>query len=240
MTAAAAVVCWLTGKKPSKYQMQAGSGRYQLFSSSVKNNSSCGKVLLSRCNPILFWHGFVNIFRIKIKTMRRILISVVATAILATVIFIACQKENNSQNTTLKVRLTDNPINAEEVNVDILQVRVNFRDDSTGWVDLNTNAGIYNLLGLQNGVDTLLATGTVPSGLVKEIRLVLGTDNSIKVSGVVFPLTVPSGSASGLKIKVNKQLSGSIDSLLIDFDAALSVHQTGGGDYMLKPVLKIK
>lgn len=172
--------------------------------------------------------------------MRRIIISIVATTILAAVILIACQKENNSQNTTLKVRLTDNPINAEEVNVDIRQVRVNFRDDSTGWVDLNTNAGIYNLLGLQNGVDTLLATGTVPSSLVKEIRLVLGTDNSIKVNGLVFPLTIPSGSASGLKIKVNKQLSGSIDSLLIDFDAALSVHQTGGGDYMLKPVLKIK
>lgn len=172
--------------------------------------------------------------------MRRIIISIVATTILAAVILIACQKENNSQNTTLKVRLTDNPINAEEVNVDIRQVRVNFRDDSTGWVDLNTNAGIYNLLGLQNGVDTLLATGTVPSSLVKEIRLVLGTDNSIKVNGLVFPLTIPSGSASGLKIKVNKQLSSSIDSLLIDFDAALSVHQTGGGDYMLKPVLKIK
>lgn len=172
--------------------------------------------------------------------MRKIFLSFIATASFTAVILIACQKENNNQNTTLKVRLTDNPINAEEVNVDIQQVRVNFRDDSTGWVDLNTNAGIYNLLGLQNGVDTLLATGIVPTSLVKEIRFVLGTDNSIKVGGLVFPLTIPSGSESGLKIKVNKQLSGPIDSLLIDFDAALSIHQTGGGDYMLKPVLKIK
>lgn len=172
--------------------------------------------------------------------MRKIFLSVIAAASFTAVILIACQNENNNQNTTLKVRLTDNPINAEEVNVDIQQVRVNFRDDSTGWVDLNTYAGIYDLLGLQNGVDTLLARGTVPTSLVKEIRFVLGANNSIKVGGLVFPLTIPSGSESGLKIKVNKQLSGPIDSLLIDFDAALSIHQTGGGDYMLKPVLKIK
>jgi hypothetical protein len=130
---------------------------------------------------------------------------------------------------------------AEEVNVDIELVRVKFREDSIGgWMDLQTNAGVYNLLGLQNGVDTLLATGVIPSDEVKEIRLVLGDDNSIKINGIVYPLTIPSGSESGLKIKINKRLNGSLDSLLIDFDAALSILQTGAGDYKLKPVLKIK
>jgi hypothetical protein len=43
-----------------------------------------------------------------------------------------------------------------------------------------------------------------------------------------------------LKIKVNKRLNGSLDSLLIDFDAALSIHQTGVGTYQLKPVLKVQ
>lgn len=161
-------------------------------------------------------------------------------AAVVTFFSMACSKEQNSR-TTLKVRLTDNPLNAEEVNVDIRQVRVKFSEDSIqGWTDLSTQAGIYNLLGLQNGVDTLLATGTIPSNEVKEIRFVLGTQNSIKVSGIVFPLSIPSGSESGLKIKVNKKLNGTLDSLLIDFDAALSIHQTGNGNYLLKPVLKIK
>lgn len=166
----------------------------------------------------------------------------ITVCVIAVAALIACNKENSESNgnTTLKVRLTDAPVNADEVNVDIQQVRVNFRNDSTGWVDLNTMAGVYNLLGLQNGVDTLLATGTIPSNSVQEIRFVLGSNNSIKVNGVVFPLTIPSGSESGLKLKINKQLNGPVDSLLIDFDAALSVHQTGNGDYMLKPVLKIK
>lgn len=174
--------------------------------------------------------------------MRKVFYSLAIVAGISAITLIACQKENKDGNgsTTLKVRLTDAPILADSVNVEILQVRVNFRSDSTGWVDLTTNAGIYDLLGLQNGVDTLLAVGTIPSNSVKEIRLVLGSANSIVVAGVNYPLTIPSGSESGLKLKVNKQLNGSLDSLLIDFDAALSIHQTGLGDYKLKPVLKIK
>ncbi len=160
----------------------------------------------------------------------------------AALVITACSKDKSGNDTTtLKVRMTDNPVNAQEVNVDIEQVMVKFGEDSVnGWVNLNTYTGIYDLLGLQNGVDTLLATGTVPAGVVKEIRFVLGTDNTIKVGGVVFPLSIPSGSESGLKIKVNKQLNASLDSLLIDFDAALSIHQTGAGVYQLKPVLKVK
>jgi Domain of unknown function (DUF4382) len=176
--------------------------------------------------------------------MKKIAFSLSLLAVIVTVAFIACSKDNKNdsgKNTTLKVRLTDNPVMADEVNVDIQQVRVKFSDDSIhGWTDLSTHAGIYDLLGLQNGVDTLLAVGMIPTNIVKEIRLVLGSNNSIKVNNTVFPLTIPSGSESGLKIKVNKQLNGTLDSLLIDFDAALSIHQLGNGDYQLKPVLKLK
>lgn len=153
-------------------------------------------------------------------------------------IFSACSK--SKETTKLNIQLTDNPFNAQEVNVDIKEIRVNFSDDSSGWVILHTNAGVYNLLGLQNGVDTLIASGTVTAGTVKEIRFVLGSNNSIKINDVVFPLTIPSGSESGLKIKVNKKLSAGLDSLLIDFDAALSILQIGTGDFKLKPVLKLK
>ena len=165
-----------------------------------------------------------------------------ATVLGSIVILVACTKDNNDgDGTTLRVRLTDAPLQADSVNVDIQQIRVKFREDSlSGWMDLTTQAGVYNLLGLQNGVDTLIAQGNIPTDVVKEIRFVLGSNNSIVVNGVNYPLTIPSGSESGLKLKVDKRLNGSLDSLLIDFDAALSIHQTGNGTYMLKPVLKIK
>ncbi|MEO5562573.1 MAG: DUF4382 domain-containing protein [Chitinophagaceae bacterium] len=154
--------------------------------------------------------------------------------------FNACKKDESSGKTDLKIRLTDNPYNATEVNVDIQQVRVNLRDDSSGWTDLNTHAGVYNLLDLQNGIDTLLAQGLIPTGTLKEVRFVLGANNSIMIGSTLYPLTIPSGSESGLKIKLNKQLNAGVDSLVIDFDAALSILQTGTGEYKLKPVLKIK
>jgi hypothetical protein len=151
----------------------------------------------------------------------------------------ACNKDDDS-GTNLKIRLTDNPYNATEVNIDLQQVRVNFSSDSSGWTDLKTSAGIYNLLNFQNGIDTVIAEQVVPTGNLKEIRFVLGNNNSIKINNVVYPLTIPSGSSSGLKIKVNRQLHANLDSLIIDFDAALSILQTGAGDFKLSPVLKIK
>ena len=153
--------------------------------------------------------------------------------------FISCSKENNSGTSNLQVRLTDAPAAYDQVNVDIKEVRVNFRDDSTGWISLKTNAGVYNLLKLQNGVDTLLASGSVQSGTVKEIRLILSSNNTIVVGGVTFPLTIPSGSESGLKIKVGKNLDAALETLIVDFDAALSIKSESGG-YKLRPVLKIK
>jgi hypothetical protein len=117
-------------------------------------------------------------------------------------------------------------------------VRLKFDSDTSNWVTLQTNAGIYNLLALQNGVDTLISDVMLPQGKVKEIRLVLGSNNTIKEGGEVFPLTIPSGSESGLKIKVDKELRNSVDSITIDFDAALSVTNEAGG-YKLRPVLRV-
>lgn len=158
--------------------------------------------------------------------------------LLSIVTFFSCSKQSNT--TTLKVNLTDAPLDAEEVNIDLQAVRVKFSDDSSGWTDLSAVPGIYNLLALQNGLDTLIGQGTVPAGYLREIRLVLGDNNTIKVNGQTYSLTIPSGSESGLKIKVNRNLSAPLDSLLIDFDAALSIHEEGTGNYKLRPVLQIK
>ena len=80
----------------------------------------------------------------------------------------------------------------------------------------------------------------LPIEIVKEIRLVLGTNNTIKVNNIIYPLTIPSGAESGLKIKVSKKLEATLETLIIDFDAALSIREDGPGNYKLLPVLKIK
>lgn len=152
-------------------------------------------------------------------------------------VFAACNKENN--NNTLRVRLTDGPVDLDKVNVDLQQVQVKMDRDSAKWVFLKTRAGVYNLLALQNGVDTMIAEGDVGPGVVKEIRLVLGDSNTVVKDGIQYPLTIPSGGASGLKIKISKPMRTTLDSLIVDFDAGLSVKQEQDG-YKLRPVLRVK
>ena len=155
----------------------------------------------------------------------------------ACIVIVACKKGSSDQS-NLKIRLTDAPGVYQEVNIDLKEVNVKLNGEH--WVKLDAVPGIYDLLGLQNGVDTLIASSPLPKEVVKEIRLVLGSENTIKVNGVVFPLIVPSGAESGLKIKVNHSLKSDIETLIIDFDAALSVHEEGTGEFKLRPVLRIK
>jgi hypothetical protein len=179
--------------------------------------------------------------------MKRKMFTFPAILAAATLILYSCSKDDTSgsgtgSTSTVNVRLTDAPTAYDEVNVDIREVNIKFADDTTaqGWVSLSTYPGIYNLLALQNGVDTLLATGAFPTQVVREIRFVLGPNSTIKDAGVVYPLTVPSGSESGLKLKINRPLTATLENIIIDFDAALSVTKDGTGDYKLRPVLRIK
>ena len=179
----------------------------------------------------------------KHTTMKKNLIPLILLAV-SLAGFESCKKNDDAQTANVQIRLTDAPTALQEVNVDIQSVRVKFRDDENdstkNWVDLTTRAGVYNLLNFQNGIDTLLATGTLPERQVKEIRLILGSNNTVKNNGVVFPLTIPSGSESGLKIKFSKALGADLNTLVVDFDAAQSVGQTGTGSYFLRPVIRVK
>ncbi|MCF6132488.1 DUF4382 domain-containing protein [Flavobacterium wongokense] len=136
-----------------------------------------------------------------------------------------------------KVRMTDAPGPYDAVNIDLRAVEVKGSNGQT--VNLNTTAGIYNLLDFSNGVDTLIAVSTLADSRVEQIRLILGPNNSVVVDGVTYPLDTPSAEQSGLKLQVHQDLVADIENMvLIDFDANSSIHQTGNGTYKLKPVLR--
>jgi hypothetical protein len=70
--------------------------------------------------------------------------------------------------------------------------------------------------------------------------MILRFEHTIKIDNQTYRLTISSGSESGLKIKVNKKLSTSLDKLVAAFDARLSIHKTDNNNYKLKPVLKLE
>jgi len=154
---------------------------------------------------------------------------------------VGCNKD--SATTSFVVRLTDSPGDYEKVNIDIVSVEAhsNAGNQTDGWVTLSTNAGVYDLLELTNGIESVLVNTEYPTGMVSQIRLILGDNNSVVVGGVTYPLFTTSGDESGLKILINKELTEGIDySVLLDFDASRSVIETGVGNnnYNLKPVIR--
>jgi hypothetical protein len=165
-------------------------------------------------------------------------------AALCASVFVACDTKDNSSDGTarLQVRLTDDPADYDEVNVDIREVQVNFDGDTiNGWRTLNgIKPGIYNLLDLVNDKDTLLADAVIPTGRIHQIRLVLGDNNSVVLDGVSHPLNTPSAQQSGLKLNVQQDIqNGLLYVILLDFDAGRSVNQTGNNNFILKPVIRM-
>lgn len=192
---------------------------------------------------------------------RNSLKSLFATAILtAGLLFTSCEK-NDDNNTTnnpdpsgetsgkswVVFNLTDAPASYDSVVVDIQEIRVHIGDendpnDSTaGWYTLDSiTPGKYDLLLLQNGLDTVLAMDSIPSGKLSQIRLILGLDNYVVVSGIKEPLKTPSAQQSGLKLNVNYDLMpNTMYEFWLDFDAYRSIVQQGNGGYLLKPVIKV-
>lgn len=172
----------------------------------------------------------------------RILFFLFAPVAAALFLFSACSK-NSSGTSTLEVRLTDDPSQYQAVYIDVQKVEVNVSADSgtnSGWQTLPLlRPGVYNLLDFRNGMDTVLASMNVPAGTLSQLRLTLGTNNSVVIDGQTYPLSTPSSQQSGLKFNIHSTLvSGIVYRLWIDFDAARSIVTTGSGSYSLKPVIR--
>lgn len=174
-----------------------------------------------------------------------------------TMVLYACQKDvagNQSSNLnkphSVTIYLTDDltPV-FDSVFIDIQKLEVNLEDDTLpneGWVSLNIHPGVYNILRFRNGLDTLFATGTLPSGRLQKIRLSLGTRNSVMKNGQSFALRVKD---EDKKVVANLE-SGNFEInngqvlFWIDFDASHSIQMDNSGPgngngYRLKSHIKI-
>ncbi len=179
----------------------------------------------------------------KVKTQKVNLFLILTCLVCGILIFSCSKKEvNNTSKAKVQIRLTDSPDpDVSEVWIDVKDVLINMGD--TGWTSVaDAHTGKYNLLDLSDGKDTLLADAEIPAGKISQIRLLLGDDNYIITnSGEKIDLTTPSAQESGLKIKVDEDVTGGqLYRLILDFDAAKSIVKAGSsGNYILKPVIRI-
>jgi hypothetical protein len=149
----------------------------------------------------------------------------------------SCKKDDSSGNGTMRMYLTDAPGDYQAVYIDIQSVEVTGAGGPK--IIPVKRPGVYDLLKFRDGLDTLLGDVELPAGTVSQIRLILGTENSVKIDGVVYPLSTPSAQQSGLKLNVRADIvAGVTYSIWIDFDASRSIVNKGNGTYSLKPVIR--
>ncbi len=158
-------------------------------------------------------------------------------ALAIAVAFTSCKDDNSASATKFSVKMTDAPGAYQSLLLNVKEIQV-ITSDGTTTMPVGTEP--FDILHFRMGKDTLLASQDIPAGQLQEIRLVLNeTGNTVTINNVIYDLTTPSAQSSGLKLKVNADLSaGSQYTLLLDFDAAKSIVKTGNGKYILKPVIR--
>src|ERR1041385_2360046 len=129
----------------------------------------------------------------------------VAAAFALAVLATGCKKHVDTGAMSVTGTATSNSRTSyDKVLVEVLSVQAHYSDESKGsggWVNLASQTGVYDLLQLRNDVTTVLATqGELAPGKISQLRLVLGSHDSIVVAGVSHPMAVPSGMQSGIKI----------------------------------------
>lgn len=165
-----------------------------------------------------------------------------AAALCGLLLAAGCSDSSNPSTGTLKVNLVDSPAayDAVFVQIDSVEAHAADADSNGGWHVVSSRTGTYDLLTLRNGLSALLVDEQLPAGHYTQIRLKLGAGNSVVVDGVAHDLTVPSGMRSGLKLNHPFTIEGGeIYEITMDFDAARSIHMTGNGRYMMRPVIGV-
>jgi Domain of unknown function (DUF4382) len=110
------------------------------------------------------------------------------------------------------------------------------------WDTLDIRPGIYNLLDLSNGADTLLASGITVAGQIKKIRLTLGTQNSVVIDSVQYPLRLWNN-YNRITINVRgediEEIRPGDLQIWLDFDAGRSIVRIHNNQFVLKSFLRI-
>jgi hypothetical protein len=149
----------------------------------------------------------------------------------------------------LELRLVDAPAtDVTEIVVTITRVEAHVAGGG-GWMVLGDKTATIDLLKLQGGTFAQLGVVQMPAGKVTQLRLYVKEDGPNYVTtpdGKQHPLTVPSGTQSGIKLKGQFDWPNcGIGNVTIDFDGKKSIftHPKGAGagdEWLLRPVVRLK
>lgn len=172
--------------------------------------------------------------------------------LLAVLLPLSCSGSGSGGSVNLRFSLTDAPSeDYAAIFVTISEIRVHQSavapTGTSGWKRIAVTAAMpVDLLSLRDGILATLGETTLEPGNYQQIRLLLETTSNgapppnyvVLGDGEEYPLEVPSGDTSGLKINHSFTVTaGNLTHVVLDFDGQKSVHRTGSGTYILRPVI---
>lgn len=183
------------------------------------------------------------------------ILAVIAAAALT---LISCSKEEGPLEEgkgRINVHLTDAPfpigmVSSTEVTIDKVEIRQSLESGSESdegtFILLAEGEMTFDLLELTNGITEQIASADLPAGSYDMIRLHVNGSTVTLKDGTTFDLKIPSGSTSGLKIKIEPVIQlteGETSDVLLDFDLSKSFVVNGNINgiikgFIFKPVVR--
>jgi len=207
------------------------------------------------------------------KLTRKVSFGLGILALCLSLTITSCQKDTVNVSSPqspkqLSLYLTDDPCRYDSVFIDILSVEVkvdtvkeHMSDDHFGdndndgdddhhthdefgkWDTLSITPGVYNILALRNGIETLLGSVNLPGGKIRKIRITTGTDNSLVTGGITYSLNLLAGTNHYVYVKIHNEdedqdeIAKEKTAIRVDFDVCESIKLIGS-EYFLKPFCK--
>lgn len=126
-----------------------------------------------------------------------------------------------------------------EVNVELESVEI--YSEQNGWVEVRSEAAIYNLLELTNGTMAVVVDMNVEADTYTLIRVHIGGESNIVVDGSMVDVSLSSGFQGGVELDHHIEIqSGATAEILLDFDAHHSVSGSLTGGFTLEPVIRVQ
>ena len=170
--------------------------------------------------------------------MKKIEIIIVGMLLIGTSFFSGCVEQPQAEG-TLELKITDKPgdLNITEawINISTIQVHKSGNNSTAGWFTIIEEGQDFDLIQLRN-VTEYLGKENLTVGNYTQIRFNVNKAN-VTIDNILYNLTIPSKTIK--LIKPFNITEGVTTTLILDFDANESIHETGNNKYMFKPTIKV-
>lgn len=154
-----------------------------------------------------------------------------------TLLMSSCSKDSTN-DAEISVFLQDAPAAYEKIKIEIKGVSI-YSQSAGQWVNLTVNNGNFDILTLDGNHQAFLGKIKLAGGTISQMQLIVGSNNTITVNGIDYPIVLDASDLDKLKVKIDNTVNnGSAYKLTIDFKAAESIDNSGSV-YKLKASLKV-